>query len=126
MSANQNNSEEAPPTVQFASRVDTQEIDPKAPVARNAATDSPDERQVTGQTKLQFNQLQEALGETRLQSRRASAYHFEPISLPASRVSETQNPSPASSVHNGAAQSYQYEKFTASLALALKLEVRVL
>lgn len=112
MSSNDNRSDEH--AVHFASQ--TRDIEANTP-AGATTSDSTAQSNPMSPQQLQMNQITEALGESRLQSRRASAYHFEPISLPASRVSETQTPSPANSVHSPATRSDSHVKFTASQLL---------
>jgi len=111
MSSNENRGGDESHAVHFASK--DQQIDSEAPAA-TASPNAPAQQNASSQQQFQMNQLTEALGETRLQSRRASAYHFEPISLPASRVSGILTPSPANSVHTPATRSDSHVKFTAS------------
>lgn len=99
MSSNENRGGDESHAVHFASK--EQQIDNEAPAA-TASTNAPAQQNASSQQQFQMNQLTEALGETRLQSRRASAYHFEPISLPASRV-PSHTSSRNSSRHNSQA-----------------------
>ncbi len=113
MSSHPNNGGDAP-AVHFASK-DT-EMEPETTGEMTASnSNAPAQRQFSHGTQAQLNQLSEALGDTHLQNRRISQFHFDTISLPASRVSGTYSNSSASSVHGPPSRSNS--RFTASQLL---------